>query len=72
MKDSLILVDAPRRDVVMLPASGYVVIALKTVNPGLLERESDIEINDSTLNSTFKNWQSYTVDDDLVQHDSGV
>lgn len=35
MTDSLTLVNAPRRDVVMLPASGYVVIALKTVNPGV-------------------------------------
>lgn len=35
MKDSLTLVNAPRRDVVMLPASGYVVIAMKTVNPGV-------------------------------------
>jgi FtsP/CotA-like multicopper oxidase with cupredoxin domain len=35
MKDGLTLVNAPRRDVVMLPASGYVVIAMKTVNPGV-------------------------------------
>ncbi|KAJ5594712.1 uncharacterized protein N7459_000920 [Penicillium hispanicum] len=35
MTDSLTLVNAPRRDVVMLPASGYVVIALKTNNPGV-------------------------------------
>jgi FtsP/CotA-like multicopper oxidase with cupredoxin domain len=35
MKNSLALVNAPRRDVVMLPASGYVVIALKTDNPGV-------------------------------------
>ncbi|KAJ0422380.1 extracellular dihydrogeodin oxidase/laccase [Aspergillus carlsbadensis] len=34
MKASLTLVNAPRRDVVMLPASGYVVIALQTNNPG--------------------------------------
>ncbi|KAJ5300183.1 hypothetical protein N7508_007426 [Penicillium antarcticum] len=35
MVDSLTLVNAPRRDVVMLPASGYIVIALKTNNPGV-------------------------------------
>lgn len=35
MKSSLTLVNAPRRDVVMLPASGYIVIAMKTVNPGV-------------------------------------
>ncbi|KAL4934678.1 multicopper oxidase [Aspergillus undulatus] len=34
MKDSLMLVNAPRTDVVMLPASGYVVVALRTDNPG--------------------------------------
>lgn len=32
---SLTLENAPRRDVVMLPASGYVVIAFKTDNPGV-------------------------------------
>ncbi|RAK94977.1 uncharacterized protein BO80DRAFT_469784 [Aspergillus ibericus CBS 121593] len=32
--DSLTLVNAPRRDVAMMPASGYLVIALKTNNPG--------------------------------------
>ncbi|KAJ5618562.1 extracellular dihydrogeodin oxidase/laccase [Penicillium herquei] len=91
MKSQLTLVNAPRRDVVMLPASGYVVIAMKTVNPGawlmhchiawhtsegfaiqLLERESEIQINDEALNSTCKGWQNYAVDDDVVQHDSGV
>jgi FtsP/CotA-like multicopper oxidase with cupredoxin domain len=35
MSNSLTLVNAPRRDVVMLPASGYVVIALTTNNPGV-------------------------------------
>jgi FtsP/CotA-like multicopper oxidase with cupredoxin domain len=35
MRESLTLVNAPRRDVVMLPASGYVVIAIKTNNPGV-------------------------------------
>ncbi|PYH75564.1 extracellular dihydrogeodin oxidase/laccase [Aspergillus uvarum CBS 121591] len=34
MKSSLQLSNPPRRDVVMLPASGYVVIAMKTNNPG--------------------------------------
>ncbi|KAJ6023770.1 extracellular dihydrogeodin oxidase/laccase [Penicillium herquei] len=91
MKGELTLVNAPRRDVVMLPASGYVVIAMKTVNPGawlmhchiawhtsegfaiqLLERESEIQINDEVLSSTCKGWQDYAVDDDVVQHDSGV
>ncbi|KAJ5701099.1 extracellular dihydrogeodin oxidase/laccase [Penicillium malachiteum] len=91
MKSQLTLVNAPRRDVVMLPASGYVVIAMKTVNPGawlmhchiawhtsegfaiqLLERESEIQINDEVLNSTCKGWQNYAVGDDVVQHDSGV
>ncbi|KAJ5726946.1 extracellular dihydrogeodin oxidase/laccase [Penicillium malachiteum] len=91
MKGQLTLVNAPRRDVVMLPASGYVVIAMKTLNPGawlmhchiawhtsegfaiqLLERESEIQINDEVLNSTCKGWQIYAVDDDVVQHDSGV
>ncbi|CAI7599130.1 unnamed protein product [Penicillium crustosum] len=32
--DSLTLVNAPRRDVAMMPASGYLVIAIKTNNPG--------------------------------------
>lgn len=41
MKDSLTLVNGPRRDVVMLPASGYVVIAIKTVNPGV-DSKSDV------------------------------
>ncbi|OOQ83552.1 Laccase-1 [Penicillium brasilianum] len=35
MTNGLTLVNAPRRDVVMLPASGYVVIAIKTTNPGV-------------------------------------
>lgn len=35
MTNALRLVDAPRRDVVMLPASGYVVIVMKTSNPGV-------------------------------------
>ncbi|KAL4964354.1 Cupredoxin [Aspergillus stella-maris] len=34
MTGALTLVNAPRRDVVMLPASGYVVIAIRTDNPG--------------------------------------
>ncbi|KAJ5715508.1 extracellular dihydrogeodin oxidase/laccase [Penicillium malachiteum] len=91
MKCELTLVNAPRRDVLMLPASGYVVIAMKTVNPGawlmhchiawhtsegfaiqLLERESEIRLNDEVLNSTCKGWQNYAVEDDVVQHDSGV
>ena len=33
--DSLTLVDSPRRDVAMMPASGYLVIAIKTNNPGV-------------------------------------
>ena len=33
--DGLTLVNAPRRDVAMMPASGYLVIALKTTNPGV-------------------------------------
>lgn len=33
--DALTLVGAPRRDVAMLPASGYLVIAFKTDNPGV-------------------------------------
>jgi hypothetical protein len=33
--NSLTLVDAPRRDVAMMPASGYLVIAIKTNNPGV-------------------------------------
>ncbi|KAJ5949821.1 extracellular dihydrogeodin oxidase/laccase [Penicillium verhagenii] len=91
MKSTLTLLNAPRRDVVMLPASGYVVIAMKTVNPGiwlmhchiawhtsegfavqLLERESEISIDDSTLNSTCKAWSNYAVTDDVTQHDSGI
>ncbi|PYH68064.1 multicopper oxidase [Aspergillus vadensis CBS 113365] len=32
--DALTLVNAPRRDVAMMPASGYLVIAIKTNNPG--------------------------------------
>jgi FtsP/CotA-like multicopper oxidase with cupredoxin domain len=40
MTNSLTLVNAPRRDVVMLPASGYVVIAIKTNNPGVRFRRS--------------------------------
>ncbi|KAJ5652889.1 extracellular dihydrogeodin oxidase/laccase [Penicillium longicatenatum] len=91
MRDGLTLVNAPRRDVVMLPASGYVVIAMKTVNPGvwlmhchiawhtsegfavqLLERESEIQINDSILKSTCKAWSEYAITDDVVQHDSGI
>ncbi|KAJ6025954.1 hypothetical protein N7444_013633 [Penicillium canescens] len=32
--NSLTLVNAPRRDVAMMPASGYLVIAIKTDNPG--------------------------------------
>ncbi|KAE8382646.1 extracellular dihydrogeodin oxidase/laccase [Aspergillus bertholletiae] len=32
--NSLTLVNAPRRDVAMMPASGYLVIAIKTNNPG--------------------------------------
>lgn len=39
MVDSLTLVNSPRRDVVMLPASGYIVIALKTNNPGVSSLE---------------------------------
>ncbi|KAJ5967657.1 hypothetical protein N7501_003905 [Penicillium viridicatum] len=35
MVDSLKTVNSPRRDVVMLPASGYIVIAMKTNNPGV-------------------------------------
>jgi len=35
MVDSLTLINAPRRDVVMLPASGYIVGAFKTNNPGV-------------------------------------
>lgn len=38
----------------------------------LLERESEIEIDESTLNSTCKKWQNYVAKDDVVQHDSGV
>ncbi|KAI2996955.1 CAZyme family AA1 [Aspergillus niger] len=34
MSDALTLVNAPRRDVAMMPASGYLVIAFKTNNPG--------------------------------------
>lgn len=33
--DALTLVNAPRRDVAMMPASGYLVIAIKTNNPGV-------------------------------------
>jgi FtsP/CotA-like multicopper oxidase with cupredoxin domain len=33
--NSLTLVNAPRRDVAMMPASGYLVIAIKTNNPGV-------------------------------------
>ncbi|KAE8365942.1 extracellular dihydrogeodin oxidase/laccase [Aspergillus caelatus] len=32
--DGLTLVNSPRRDVAMMPASGYLVIAIKTNNPG--------------------------------------
>ena len=42
MKSSLTLVNAPRRDVVMLAASGYIVIAMKTVNPGVSGVAKDI------------------------------
>ncbi|KAJ5767597.1 hypothetical protein N7533_000180 [Penicillium manginii] len=91
MVDSLTLVNAPRRDVVMLPASGYIVIALKTNNPGvwlmhchiawhtsegfavqLLERESEIGYDMTSLNSTCKAWDKYVHADDVNQYDSGV
>ncbi|OJJ38260.1 hypothetical protein ASPWEDRAFT_734450 [Aspergillus wentii DTO 134E9] len=89
--DSLTLVNAPRRDVAMMPASGYLVIAFKTNNPGawlmhchiawhtsegfavqILERQSEITIDEDRLNSTCANWQKFVVKDDLTQYDSGV
>ncbi|CAG7959720.1 unnamed protein product [Penicillium salamii] len=91
MVDSLTLVNAPRRDVVMLPASGYIVLALKTNNPGvwlahchiawhtsegfavqILERESEIPYNMTSLKSTCSNWDAYVHADDVNQYDSGV
>ncbi|KAL3444611.1 extracellular dihydrogeodin oxidase/laccase [Aspergillus insuetus] len=77
MRESLTLVNAPRRDVVMLPASGYVVIAIKTNNPGgfamqILERAGEIEYDYATLNATCRNWQNYVAVDDVTQYDSGV
>ncbi|PIG88134.1 extracellular dihydrogeodin oxidase/laccase [Aspergillus arachidicola] len=88
---SLTLVNSPRRDVAMMPASGYLVIAIKTNNPGawlmhfhiawhtsegfavqLLERASEISIDQDALNRTCTNWKSYVAAQSVVQHDSGV
>ncbi|KAE8330214.1 Cupredoxin [Aspergillus sergii] len=88
---SLTLVNSPRRDVAMMPASGYLVIAIKTNNPGawlmhchiawhtsegfavqLLERASEISVDQDALNRTCTNWKSYVAAQSVVQHDSGV
>ncbi|KAE8314454.1 Cupredoxin [Aspergillus transmontanensis] len=89
--NSLTLVNSPRRDVAMMPASGYLVIAIKTNNPGawlmhchiawhtsegfavqLLERASEISVDQDALNRTCTNWKSYVAAQSVVQHDSGV
>jgi len=38
----------------------------------LLERETEIKIDDNVLNSTCKAWSDYAITDDVVQHDSGI
>ncbi|KAK7708310.1 hypothetical protein SLS57_009044 [Botryosphaeria dothidea] len=89
--NALQLVNAPRRDVAMMPASGYLVIAFKTNNPGawlmhchiawhtsegfsvqVLERPSEISIDQDVLDRTCKNWKSYVAAQNVTQYDSGV
>ncbi|KAF4540341.1 Multicopper oxidase [Lasiodiplodia theobromae] len=89
--NALQLVNAPRRDVAMMPASGYLVIAFKTNNPGawlmhchiawhtsegfavqVLERPSEISIDQEVLNRTCTNWKNYVAAQDVTQYDSGV
>jgi hypothetical protein len=38
----------------------------------LLERQSEIVIDETALNATCAKWQKYAHKDDVVQHDSGV
>ncbi|KAB8276471.1 Cupredoxin [Aspergillus minisclerotigenes] len=91
LANSLTLVNSPRRDVAMMPASGYLVIAIKTNNPGawlmhchiawhtsegfavqLLERASEISVDQDALNRTCTNWKSYVAAQSVTQYDSGV
>lgn len=83
----------PRRDVMMLPASGHMVIAFQLDNPGswlmhchigwhqslglalqFVERQSEIPptVDSAQLHDTCSTWDTYFVDDHVVQEDSGI
>ena len=61
----------PRRDIAMLPSSGYLVFALQ-----FIERYSEISsmIDYDTMNATCTNWDTYATEYDVVVDDdeSGI